>query len=107
MKRDAYGFERLGGVGYQIAAAIEDRTKFETRVSVLGHIQRGGSPVASDRVLATRLGVAATDFTVAGMTNVMAAIQRTKVVPIDIANACADIKGVPEDLYSTAKTFFG
>ena len=107
VKHDAYGFERLGGVGYQIAAAIEDRTNFETRVSVLGHIQRGGSPVASDRVLATRLGVAATDFAVEGMTNIMAAVQSTEIVPIDIATACADVKGVPEDLYRTARTFFG
>lgn len=106
-KTDTYGFERLGGVAYQVAAAIEDRTNFETRVSILGHIQRGGTPVAADRVLATRLGVAAADYTVAGMTNIMAAVQGTKIVPIPLEVACSDVRGVPEDLYETAKTFFG
>jgi 6-phosphofructokinase 1 len=107
VKTDAYGFERLGGVAYQVAAAIEDHTNFETRVSVLGHIQRGGSPVASDRVLATRLGVTAADFVVEGMTSVMAGVRGTEIVPVPIETACSAIKGVPEDLYRTARTFFG
>ena len=107
LKKDSFGFERLGGVGYQIAAAIEDRTSFETRVSILGHIQRGGTPVASDRVLATRLGVAAAEFALDGRSNVITAVRGTTIVPVPIAEACADIKGVPEDLYETARTFFG
>jgi phosphofructokinase-like protein len=106
-RRDAFGFERLGGVGYQVAAAIEDATQFETRVSVLGHIQRGGTPVASDRVLATRLGVAAADFAAKGMTNVMAAVRGTEVVAVPIEEATNGIRGVPDSLYDTAATFFG
>lgn len=105
-KKDAFGFDRLGGVGYQIAAAIEDRTHFETRVSVLGHIQRGGTPVASDRVLATRLGVAATDFALSGLSNVMVAVRGTDIVTVPLAEATSEIRGVPDDLYTTAKTFF-
>jgi phosphofructokinase-like protein len=107
MKKDSFGFERLGGVGYQVAAAIEDRTDFETRVSILGHIQRGGTPVASDRVLATRLGVAAADFAVDGKTNMVAAVRGAEIVAIPIAEACANIRGVPPELYETAQTFFG
>jgi 6-phosphofructokinase 1 len=107
LKKDSFGFERLGGVGYQVAAAIEDRTSFEARVSILGHIQRGGTPVASDRVLATRLGVAAADFAVDGRTNVMAAVRGTEIVAIPIAEACAGVRGVPVDLYETTRTFFG
>ncbi len=106
-KKDAFGFERLGGVAYQVAAAIEDQTNFETRVSVLGHIQRGGTPVASDRVLATRLGVAAADFAAKDLSNVMVAVRGTEIVPVPIQEACADIRGVPEDLFATARTFFG
>ena len=106
-KKDAWGFERLGGVAYQVANAIEDATKFETRVSVLGHIQRGGTPVASDRVLATRLGVAAADMAADGMTNVMTAVRSTDIVPVPMEEATADIRGVPESLYDTAKTLFG
>ena len=106
MKKDAFGFDRLGGVGFSVAAAIEDRTKFETRVSVLGHIQRGGTPVASDRVLASRLGVAAADFAIDGMSNVMVGIRATETVPVPLEEATSDIRGVPEDLYATAQTFF-
>ncbi len=106
-KKDAFGFDRLGGVGYQVAAAIEDLTQFETRVSILGHIQRGGTPVASDRVLATRLGVAAADFAAEGMTNVMTAVRSTDIVPVPIEEATSGIRGVPPDLYAAAATFFG
>lgn len=107
LKKDAFGFERLGGVGYQVAAAIEDETQFETRVSVLGHIQRGGTPVASDRVLATRLGVAASDLAIDGHTNVMAAVRGTEIVPVPMSVATESIRGVPVELYRTAATFFG
>lgn len=107
VKKDAFGFDRLGGVAYAVAAAIEDSTQFETRVSILGHIQRGGTPVASDRVLATRLGVAAADFAIDGLTNVMVAMNATETVPVPLAEATSDIRGVPEDIYQTAETFFG
>lgn len=106
-KTDAFGFERLGGVAYSVAAAIEDRTNFETRISVLGHIQRGGTPVAADRVLASRMGVAAADFAVDGLSNVMVAVRGTEIVSAPLAEATDGIKGVPSDLYATAQTFFG
>ena len=106
-KKDAFGFERLGGVSYQIADAIEDLTKFETRVSVLGHIQRGGTPVASDRVLATRLGVGAADMAIDGLTNVMASVRGEEIVPVPMKVATETIKGVPDSIYDAAATFFG
>lgn len=107
MKKDAFGFDRLGGVGYQVADAIEAETGFETRVTVLGHIQRGGTPVASDRVLATRLGVTAADMAIDGLTNVMAAVRSERIEPVPMVEATEGIRGVPDDLYDTAKTFFG
>ena len=106
LKKDAFGFARLGGVGYAIADQIEGITGFETRVSVLGHIQRGGTPTAFDRVLATRLGVAAADYALAGQTGVMAAVRGTQILPISMEEACAEIRGVTADVYDTAATFF-
>ena len=106
VKKDAFGFDRLGGVGYAIAAEIEERTSFETRVSVLGHIQRGGTPTAFDRVLATRLGVAAADYACQGQTGVMAALRSAAIVPVPMEEACAEIRGVPAEIYDVAHTFF-
>lgn len=106
-KRDAFGFERLGGVAYQVAEAIEDQTRFETRVTILGHVQRGGTPVAADRVLATRLGVKATELAMADRSNVMVAVRGTELLACPIEEATSTIKGVPEELYRTAHTFFG
>ena len=106
-RKDAFGFDRLGGVGYQVAAAIEDRTGFETRVTVLGHVQRGGSPSAFDRVLATRLGVAAADLAVAGASDVMVALRSMEIEAVPLAAAVETVKGVPVGLYDTAATFFG
>ena len=104
---DAFGFARLGGVAYQIAPRLEEITGFEARVTVLGHVQRGGSPTATDRVLATRLGVAAADLAVEGATQVMVAVRGTKIVPVPLTEACADIRGVDPDLFEAAKTFWG
>jgi 6-phosphofructokinase 1 len=106
-RKDAFGFDRLGGVSYQVAAALEDLTGFETRVSVLGHIQRGGTPSAWDRVLASRLGVAAADYALAGQNGVMAALRGMEIVPVPIEEACAEIRGVSRELFDTAATFFG
>jgi ATP-dependent phosphofructokinase / diphosphate-dependent phosphofructokinase len=106
-KKDAFGFERLGGVAYQVADAIEDHTRFETRVTILGHVQRGGTPVAADRVLATRLGVKATELALANETNIMVAVRGTDLVPCPIDEATSAIRGVPDELYATARTFFG
>jgi ATP-dependent phosphofructokinase / diphosphate-dependent phosphofructokinase len=104
---DAFGFKRLGGVAYQLAPHLEHLTGFETRVTVLGHLQRGGTPTAYDRVLGTRFGVAAADLAVAGEAGVMVALRGTAMVPIPLDEACADIRGVDAELYDVAQTFFG
>ena len=104
---DAFGFERLGGVAYRLAPRLEQLTGFETRVTVLGHIQRGGTPSALDRVLATRFGAAAADFAVAGQSGVMVALRGTQLVAIPLAAACAEIRGVDPALFDVARTFFG
>ena len=106
-KKDAFGFDRLGGVGYLIAAAIEAGTGFESRVSVLGHVQRGGTPSAFDRVLATRLGVSAADFAIEGQSGVMAALRSESIVAVPLSEAVDSIRGVPDELYETAQSFFG
>ena len=106
-KKDAFGFDRLGGVGYLIAAAIEDRTGFEARVSVLGHVQRGGSPSAFDRVLATRLGVGAADRAIDGESGIMVGLRSMKIESVPLSEAVDSIRGVPERLFHTAETFFG
>ena len=107
MKKDAFGFDRLGGVSYQIADAIEDQTSFETRVTILGHVQRGGTPAASERVLATLLGVKAADLAAEGATNEIVAVRGPDIVAVPIEEATASIRGVPNELYHTAETFFG
>ncbi len=103
---DAYGFERLGGVSYAIAAELEARTGFETRVTVLGHTQRGGSPTAYDRILATRLGVAAADLAAAGRSGVMAALRGDRIEAVSLVEACAEVRGVDAERYDVARTFF-
>jgi len=103
---DAFGFTRLGGVAYLVARAIEDRTLFETRVTVLGHVQRGGTPTPFDRVLATRFGVAAADLAAGGEHTVMVALRGADIVPIPLEEACAGTRGVPPALYDAARTFF-
>jgi 6-phosphofructokinase 1 len=106
-KKDAFGFDRLGGIGYLIAAAIEDRTGFESRVSVLGHMQRGGTPSAFDRVLATRLGVAAANAAIDGESGVMVALRSMNIETVPLSEAVESIRGVPQDIIDTAKAFFG
>lgn len=107
LERDAFGFKRLGGVAYQLAPIIEDLTGFETRVTVLGHLQRGGTPTAFDRVLGSRLGARAADLAAAGESGVMVAMQGTEIVPVPLGAACAEIRGVDEELFDVARTFFG
>lgn len=104
---DVFGFRRLGGVAYQIAPLLEERTGFETRVTVLGHLQRGGTPTAFDRVLGTRFGVTAADMAARGETGVMVASHGNRMVAVPLAEACAEIRGVDRELYDTAATFFG
>ncbi len=104
---DAFGFERLGGVGYPFGAELERLTGFETRVTVLGHLQRGGTPTAFDRVLATRFGVVAVDLAAAGRFGEMAALRGTEVIGVPLAEACAEVRGVDPALLDVARTFFG
>ncbi len=104
---DQFGFKRLGGVAYAIGENLEKLTGFETRVTVLGHLQRGGTPTATDRVLATRFGVAAADLAAEGRYGTMVASRGTEMVPIPLAEACASVRGVPTTLYNVAETFFG
>jgi ATP-dependent phosphofructokinase / diphosphate-dependent phosphofructokinase len=104
---DAFGFARLGGVAYQVAPVIEDLTGFETRVTVLGHLQRGGVPTASDRVLATRLGTAAGEAALSGSNGVLTAVRGASVVTVPLAEACTGTRGVPAELYEMARHFFG
>src|SRR6186997_1150053 len=104
---DQFGHVRLGGVGHELGAEIEERTGYETRVTVLGHVQRGGSPTPRDRVLATRYGLKAADLIGEGRFGQMAALQGDDVVDVSLAEATAELKTVPEDWYAVAQAFFG
>jgi phosphofructokinase-like protein len=104
---DEAGRPRLGGVGGIVAHEIERRTGFETRVSVLGHIQRGGVPTAHDRVLATRYGVHACDMVARGEFGKMAALRGNEIVSVDLSLATKELKKVPEEFFKVAQVFFG
>ena len=104
---DEAGRPRLGGVGAFIAAEIERRTGFETRVSVLGHIQRGGSPTAHDRVLATRYGVHACDMVARGEWGKMAALRGNEIISVPLADATRELKSVDKKFLEVARVFFG
>ncbi|MGE5275119.1 MAG: 6-phosphofructokinase [Verrucomicrobiota bacterium] len=104
---DQFGHVRLGGVGEQLAQEIEARTGYETRVTVLGHVQRGGSPTARDRVLATRYGLKAADLVHEGRFGYMAALQGDAIVEVPLAEATAELKTVPPEWYEVARAFFG
>ncbi len=104
---DAFGHPRLGGVGQALGGELEARTGFETRVTILGHVQRGGTPVAFDRVLATRFGVAAARAAKEGRRGVMVALRATDIVDVDLGEALAAPKLLDPALYETASLFFG
>jgi len=103
---DLFGHVRLGGVGDALAHEIEERTGFETRVTVLGHVQRGGTPTARDRVLATRYGLKAADLVLAGAFGRMAALHGDAIVDVSLEEATAQLKTVPPEWYEVAKAFF-
>ncbi len=103
---DEYGHIRLGGISTLVAAEIEKRTGYETRVTILGHTQRGGSPTAFDRVLSTRFGVAAIDAVHNGEFGKMVALQAGKIVTVSLEEATTELKTVDDDLWSTAQNFF-
>jgi 6-phosphofructokinase 1 len=104
---DAFGHVRLGGIGNVLAEEIEKRTGFETRVTILGHVQRGGTPTAFDRVLATRFGVAAIDCVHAGGFGDMVALQADQIVRVPLAEAVAKLKTVGHELVAVAEVFYG
>lgn len=106
-KLDAFGHVRLGGIGEELAAQIEKRTGYETRVSVLGHIQRGGSPTAFDRVLGTRLGVKAVELIKNKRFGKMVALAGIKIIDVPLEEAVKALKTVDMELYDIAKVFFG
>jgi 6-phosphofructokinase 1 len=104
---DAFGHARLGGIGVMLEQEIEKRTGFETRVTILGHIQRGGTPTAFDRVLATRFGIAAIDSVNDGDYGKMVALHGTDIVRVPIGDAVGTLKTLDPSLYATAEVFFG
>jgi 6-phosphofructokinase 1 len=104
---DAFGHVRLGGIGERIAAEIESRTGKEARTTVLGHIQRGGTPTAFDRWLATRFGLHAIDAVHDGDWGKMVALRGTDIVRADLAEATGTLKVVDPTLYAEAEVFFG
>ncbi|MBI4708560.1 MAG: 6-phosphofructokinase [Candidatus Omnitrophica bacterium] len=106
-KLDAFGHVRLGGIGETLGEEIEKRTGFETRVSVLGHIQRGGSPTAFDRVLGTRFGVKAVELVKNKKFGRMVALSGVKIIDVALEEAVKALKTVDMELYEVAKVFFG
>lgn len=104
---DAWGHMKLGGVGPLVAQAIEERTGIESRATVLGYIQRGGTPTAHDRILATRYGVAAVEMVVRGAWGEMAALQGTEIVSVPLADATRGLKTLDPAFYELASIFFG
>lgn len=104
---DEFGHVRLGGIGAYLAKEIERETGFEARVTVLGHIQRGGTPTARDRVLATRYGVFACDLVKEGRFGLMAALRGDDIVSVPLADATKELHLIDPDLYCIAEVFFG
>jgi ATP-dependent phosphofructokinase / diphosphate-dependent phosphofructokinase len=104
---DEFGHVRLGGIGQRLETEIEQRTGYETRATVLGHTQRGGTPTAFDRVLATRLGVAAVDAAAQGRWGTMPALRGNRIEFVPLGDAVAELRMVPPDEYEVAETFFG
>ena len=120
-KEDAFGHVRLGGIGETLCKIIEKRTGIESRAVVLGHVQRGGTPTAGDRLLATRYGVKAVDLALAGQSGKMVALKAGEIVGVDLDTVVHEVpdkktggmklrvknRTVPKELYDMAKVFFG
>jgi ATP-dependent phosphofructokinase / diphosphate-dependent phosphofructokinase len=104
---DDFGHPRLGGIGQQLEGWIEQRTGYETRATVLGHVQRGGTPTAFDRVLATRLGLAAIDAAHDGQWGMMTALHSTRIELVALADAVAEVRRVPVEEYQRYGVLFG
>jgi 6-phosphofructokinase 1 len=104
---DAFGHVRLGGIAVTLEKEIEARTGYESRMTILGHVQRGGTPLAFDRVLGTRFGVAAMAAAAEGDFGQMVALRGTRIERVPLAEALAEPKLVDPELYETAEVFFG
>jgi len=104
---DAFGHVRLGGIGQVLEREIQERTGYESRQTVLGHVQRGGTPTAFDRVLATRFGLHAIDAVHDGDSGVMVALQGTEIVRVPLSAATGELKTVPLERYEEVEVFFG
>ena len=104
---DAFGHARLGGVGQQLADLLETITGFETRVTTLGHLQRGGTPTAYDRILATRYGLLAAELALEKRFGLMTALRGTEVVAAPLDEAVKELRTVPREYYALAEAFFG
>lgn len=102
---NVYGHKVLGGIGHLVAAELEERTGIESRTTVLGHIQRGGTPVAFDRVLATRFGVAAVDAVADGAFGQMVALQSDRIVRVPVGDAIGHLKMVDPELLRVGAVF--
>jgi len=105
--QDEFGHDRLGGIGQLLGPEIERRTGFETRVTVLGHVQRGGTPTAFDRVLATRLGVGAIDAADQRRWGTMSALKGTRIELVPLREAVTELRTVPPDDFAVGEIFFG
>lgn len=106
-KLDAFGHERLGGIAVTLEREIEERTGYETRMTILGHVQRGGTPTAFDRVLATRFGVAAAEAVTAQQSGVMVALRGTDIATVPISEALGAPKTLDDKFFADAEVFFG
>jgi phosphofructokinase-like protein len=104
---DAFGHERLGGIGVRLEQEIEERTGFETRATILGHVQRGGTPTAFDRVLATRLGIAAVDAAHAAQWGAMASLRGQRIVSVPLAEAVKELRTVTDEDWAVAEALAG
>jgi 6-phosphofructokinase 1 len=104
---DEFGHPRLGGIGYALEREIEQRTGYETRATVLGHVQRGGSPTPFDRVLATRLGLAAMDAAHEAGWGTMMALRGTEIEHVALTDAVAEVRRVPVEEYARYGVLFG
>ena len=106
-RKDEFGHPLLGGIGQELATRVEEETGFETRVTVLGHVQRGGGPTAHDRVLATRYGVFATDLVHDASFGKMAALAGNRIVAVELTEVLGKPKSVSDEMYELAEVFFG
>jgi ATP-dependent phosphofructokinase / diphosphate-dependent phosphofructokinase len=104
---DEFGHVKLGGIGETLAEEIKERTGIDTRHVVLGHLQRGGTPTAYDRILSTRYGLRAAEAVKNGEWGQMVALRGSEIVTVPLEEATEETKTVPDDLYNAAATFFG